>query len=221
MNLRDISQKLETELSKLFERSRLGIPEREDSRAFGAMIEKRVKQNWKNICSQCGVEPIPIPGKRTIYDFGFKIEGRIVGIDAKTKDLDSKKYSDGGICSVRNLLKFLVTDQGQFIIAEFGHKLSAKGAKKRDLEYIRLAPFTVLPARAYRIENLGTGQLRLDCTISDVWNEVAWSRDIKEFYSLFTDLAMQHYRKVGQVAQQRLKKMQGFQQSGYAQFKLK
>ena len=221
MNLRDISQQLEAELSKLFEELRSGIAAREDSRAFGAMIEDRIKRNWKSICSQCGVEPIPIPGKKTIYDFGFKMDGRIVGVDAKTKDVDSKKYSDGGICSVRNLLKFLVSDQGQFIIAEFGHKLSAKGAKKRDLEYIRVAPFTMLPARAYRIENLGTGQLRLDCTINEVWNEVAWSRDIKKFYNLFTVLAMQHYRKVGQVAQQRLKSMESFQQSGYAQFKLK
>ena len=42
MNLRDISQKLETELSKLFEELRSGIAAREDSRAFGAMIEHRI-----------------------------------------------------------------------------------------------------------------------------------------------------------------------------------
>ena len=49
----------------------------------------------------------------------------IVGIDVKTKDLDSKKYSDGGICAVGNLLKFLANDRGQFIIAELGHNQSA------------------------------------------------------------------------------------------------
>ena len=45
MNLRDISHKLEAELSKLFEELRSGIAAREDSRAFGAMIEHRIKQN--------------------------------------------------------------------------------------------------------------------------------------------------------------------------------
>jgi hypothetical protein len=221
MNLRDTSQKLETEFSKLFEELRSGIAAREDSRAFGAMVEHRIKKNWRSICLKCGVAPMPIPGKKTVYDFGFKIDGRIVGVDAKTKDLDSKKYSDGGICSVRNLLKFLVNDKGQFIIAEFGHKLSIKSAKKRDLEYVRVVPFTMLPAKAYRIENLGTGQLRLDCTINEVWDEIEWSRNIKEFYNLFAELAIKHYQKVGKVAQQRLKSMRAFQQSNHAQFKLK
>ena len=39
MDLRELCQTLETELSKLFEELRSGIAAREDSRAFGAMIE--------------------------------------------------------------------------------------------------------------------------------------------------------------------------------------
>lgn len=113
MNLRNISQKLEAELSKLFEELRSGIAAREDSRAFGAMIEHRIKQNWDGICSRCGWTPEDLPGRRTIFDFGFKIQETVVGIDVKTKDLDSTKYSDGGICAVGNLLKFLANDRGQ------------------------------------------------------------------------------------------------------------
>jgi hypothetical protein len=145
MNLRDISQKLEAELSKLFEELRSGIAAREDSRAFGAMVEHRIKQNWGDICSRCGFVPVELPGRRTIFDFGFKIEESIIGVDVKTKDLDSTKYSDGGICAVGNLLKFLANDRGQFIIAEFGHNQSGANAEARDLEYIRVAPFTALP----------------------------------------------------------------------------
>ena len=63
-----------------------------------------------------------MPGRRTIYDFGLLAEGQTIGIDVKTKDLDSKSYSDGGICAVGNLLKCLSNDNGQFLITEFGHK---------------------------------------------------------------------------------------------------
>ncbi len=175
MDLRDISQKLEAELSALFVELRTGIAAREDSRAFGAMIEHRIKQNWGDICSRCGFVPVEWPGRRTIFDFGFKVEERIVGIDVKTKDLDTTKYSDGGICAVGNLLKILANDRGQFIIAEFGHNQSRADSEARDLEYIRVAPFIALPVNAYRIENLGTGQVRLNYTINQVWDEIEWS----------------------------------------------
>jgi hypothetical protein len=105
VDLRDISQKIESELTTLFAELRSGIAAREDSRAFGAMIEHRIIVNWKGICSRSGFVPVDLPGRRTIFDLGFKIEGRIVGIDVKTKDLDSTKYSDGGICAVGNLLQ--------------------------------------------------------------------------------------------------------------------
>jgi len=182
------------------------------------MIEHRIKQNWEAICSRCGFVPVDLPGRRTIFDFGFKIEERMVGIDVKTKDLDTAKYSDGGICAVGNLLKFLANDRGQFIIAEFGHNESSVDSGARDLEYIRVAPFTCLPTNAYRIENLGTGQVRLNYTINQVWEEIEWARDINRFYDFFSDLAIQHYQRVGRDAQRRLEAIQASRQAGYVHF---
>ena len=191
---------------------------REDSRAFGAMIERRILDNWQGICERCGFTPVDLPGRRTIFDFGFTIENRIVGIDVKTKDLDTTKYSDGGICAVGNLLKFLANDKGQFIIAEFGHNQSSTTTDARDLEYIRLAPFILLPENSYRIENLGTGQVRLNYTINQVWDEIEWGREVKAFYDIFTDLAIKHYQRVGRDAQKRLQAIESFRRGGYAKF---
>lgn len=218
MDLRDISAKLEAELSKLFEELRSGMAAREDSRAFGAMIEHRIKQNWGDICSRCEFVPVDLPGRRTIFDFGFKVGDTIVGIDVKTKDLDTTKYSDGGICAVGNLLKFLANDRGQFIIAEFGHNQAGLDTEARDLEYIRVAPFTALPVNAYRIENLGTGQVRLNYTINQVWDEIDWERDMTRFYDFFTDLAILHYERVGRDAQKRIQAIEAFKTGGYARF---
>ena len=218
MNLRKISGAIEQELSKLFEELRSGIAAREDSRAFGAMIERRILDNWAAICGRCGFTPVDLPGRRTIFDFGFTVERCIVGIDVKTKDLDSTKYSDGGICAVGNLLKFLANDNGQFLIAEFGHNQSAAKTDARDLEYIRVAPFILLPQNSYRIENLGTGQVRLNYTINQVWDEIEWERDIRDFYDIFTDLAIKHYQRVGRDAEKRIKAIESFKRGGYAHF---
>jgi hypothetical protein len=218
MNLREISTAIENELVSLFDELRSGIAAREDSRAFGAMIERRILDNWQVICERRGFTPISLPGRRTIFDLGFSLEGRIVGIDVKTKDLDTTKYSDGGICAVGNLLKFLANDKGHFLIAEFGHNQSRTGADARDLEYIRVAPFTLLPQSSYRIENLGTGQVRLNYTINQVWEEIEWDRDIRIFYDIFTDLAIKHYQRVGRDAQKRIQAIEGFRRSGYERF---
>jgi len=218
MNLKDMSGKLEDKLGDLFEELRSGISAREDSRAFGAMIEKRITDNWDNICKELGYTAIARPGRRTIFDFAFQEEDSLVGIDVKTKDLDSTKYSDGGICAVGNLLKFLANDKGVFLLAEFGHNKSSEQSDKRDIEYIRVAPFIMLPQNAYRIENLGTGQLRLNYTINQVWDEIAWDRDIKEFYDLFVDLAIQHYQRVSRDALKRIAALEEFRKNGYKHF---
>jgi len=218
MNLREISGAIEKELITLFEELRSGMAAREDSRAFGAMIERRILDNWDAICKRCGFTPVDLPGRRTIFDFGFTVESQIVGIDVKTKDLDTTKYSDGGICAVGNLLKFLANDKGQFIIAEFGHNQSTTTTDARDLEYIRVAPFILLPQNSYRIENLGTGQVRLNYTINQVWDEINWNRDIKVFYDIFTDLAIKHYQRVGRDAIKRAEAIEAFRRSGYAKF---
>lgn len=218
MDLKAVSDQVEGKLSDLFEELRSGISEREDSRAFGAMIEKRITDNWERICTELDYTALDRPGRRTIFDFAFKDAGHLVGIDVKTKDLDSTRYSDGGICAVGNLLKFLANDNGVFLIAEFGHNKSAEQSAKRDIEYIRVAPFIMLPQNAYRIENLGTGQVRLNYTVNQVWDEIAWDRDITEFYDLFIDLAIVHYRRVSRDAMKRIEALEDFRKNGYKHF---
>ena len=132
--------------------------------------------------------------------------------------LDSTRYSDGGICAVGNLLKFLANDNGVFLIAEFGHNKSSEQSNTRDIEYIRVVPFIMLPQDAYRIENLGTGQVRLNYTINQVWDEIAWNRDITEFYELFIDLAIRHYQRVSRDAMKRIASLEEFRNNGYKYF---
>ncbi len=213
-----VSQDLENSLSSLFDELMSGIAEREDSRAFGAMVEQRITDDWTNICNDLGHASLDRPGRRTIYDFAFKTDGSIVGIDVKTKDLDSTSYSDGGICAVGNLLKFLANDNGIFLIAEFGHNRSSNRSNTRDIEYIRVAPFVMLPQNTYRIENLGTGQVRLNYTLNQVWDEIEWDRDLIEFYDLFIDLATQHYRRVSRDAIKRIEALETFKKNGYRNF---
>lgn len=111
MNHNTICKLFESEISVLFQELNSGMAEREDSRAFGAMIERKITQNWSMLCEKLNCEPVSTPGKRTIFDFACKIDGTLFGFDVKTKDLDSKKYSDGGVCAVGNLLKFLANDK--------------------------------------------------------------------------------------------------------------
>ena len=218
INQKIYSNNIEGELTPLFEEIKSGIAAREDSRAFGAMIERRITDNWDTICSNLGFQSLPRPGRRTIYDFAFEADNRIVGIDVKTKDLDSTKYSDGGICAVGNLLKFLANDNGVFLIAEFGHNKASSKSDARDIEYIKVCPFVLLPKDAYRIENLGTGQVRLNYTINQVWDEIDWDRDITGFYDIFIDLAINHYRRVSKDAARRITALEEFKARGYRNF---
>lgn len=45
MNFKNIASQVENELILLFEELRSGLAAREDSRAFGAMIEKKISLN--------------------------------------------------------------------------------------------------------------------------------------------------------------------------------
>jgi len=87
--LKDMADRIEVKLCDLFEEVRSGISAREDSRAFGAMIERRITDNWDRICNELGYTAIARPGRRTIFDFAFQEAGSLFGIDVKTKDLDS------------------------------------------------------------------------------------------------------------------------------------
>ena len=161
------------------------------------MIEKRITDNWENVCTKLVFDSMPIPARRTIFDFAGRIEGVIHGFDVKTKDLVKTSYSDGSVCAVGNLLKFLANDKGVFIVIEFGHNVSRETKKGRDLEYIRICPFHLLPADTYRVENLGTGQARLNYSVHQVWDEIDWKRDTTTFFDRFTELAIKHYERVG------------------------
>lgn len=196
MNYKAISEQFEERIAALFDELRSGMAEREDARAFGAMVEKRITQNWERICQELGYEAVSIPGRRTIFDFACKIDGVLCGFDMKTKDLDTTKYSDGGVCAVGNLLKYLANDKGVFLIVEFGHNKSGEKSDARDLEYIRVAPFHALPKDCYRIENLGTGQVRLNYTINQVWGEIDWERPYQEFSDIFYHQTLNHHRRM-------------------------
>lgn len=219
MHYEKISEKIALEIEGLFEELRSGISAREDSRAFGAMIEKRITENWETVCSNLSYEAIELPGSRTIFDFACNIEKKLFGFDVKTKDLDSRSYSDGGVCAVGNLLKFLANDKGVFMIVEFGHDKSTTKNSSRDIEYIRAAPFHCLPENTYRIENLGTGQVRLNYTINQVWNEIDWNRSYNDFFDIFCDLAITHYKRVSADAEKRIKSIEQFKDGGYQNFR--
>lgn len=218
-NYKAISQKIESGLDLLFDELRSGLAAREDSRAFGAMIEKRIVSNWNSICKKLGYDPIELPGRRTIFDFACRIDGVLFGFDVKTKDLDTARYSDGGVCAVGNLLKYMANDKGVFMIVEFGHNEASTGKDARDIEYIRVAPFHTLPQDTYRIENLGTGQVRLNYTINQVWDEIEWERTFHNFFDIFSDLALTHYRRVKSDAEKRIGSINEFRRNKYATFK--
>ncbi len=220
MDYKLLSENIETSLEELFDELRSGISAREDSRAFGAMIEKRITDHWDKICNKYGYQPVPIPGRRSIFDFACKVNGKLIGFDVKTKDLDKTRYSDGGVCAVGNLLKFLANDKGIFMIVEFGHDKSTD-QQGRDLEYIRVAPFHVLPKTIYRIENLGTGQVRMNDTLNDVWENIEWQRSYSEFFDLFCDLSTQHYNRVKADADKRIESISTFKKNDFAHFKFK
>ena len=221
MDYKKISLTIEKKVEALFDELRSGIAEREDSRAFGAMIEKRITQNWIKICEDLGYEPLIIPGRRTIFDFACKIDGHLFGFDVKTKDLDKTSYSDGGVCAVGNLLKFMANDKGVFVIVEFGHNKSGTKNESRDIEYIRIAPFHILPSNTYRIENLGTGQVRLNYTVNQVWDEIEWKRSYPEFFDIFCDLALIHYKRVSADAEKRIESILEFKKNKYEHFTFK
>lgn len=89
----------------------------------------------------------------------------------------------------------------------------------RDIEYIRIAPFHILPNDCYRIENLGTGQVRLNYTLNQVWKELSWERTYPDFFAMFCDLATTHYARVMSDAKSRIKSIQEFKTNGYKYFK--
>lgn len=117
-----------------------------------------------------------------------------------------------------NLLKFLANDRGVFLIVEVGHNRGSMTTDTRDISYILVAPFECLPANSYRVENLGTGQVRLNYSVNQVHDEIAWERSHTDFFDIFTDLAMAHYERVGRDATKRIDSLMAFRARGYRDF---
>jgi hypothetical protein len=193
------------------------VVEQPDSRAFGAYVEKRIKDEWKSLCLEWGTIYRPHPGRRTIYDVSFEFRDQVVGLDIKSKDLDSTRYSDGGICAISNLLRFLVRENSTFLLSEFGYKIDTGDVS---FAYVKTAPFQCLPFDIYRIENLGTGQIRLNYTIEEAWNKIEWDRTNEEFFKHFSQLCLAHYQRVAGDAKKRYKAIEAFIKSGFTEVKL-
>jgi len=88
----------------------------------------------------------------------------------------------------------------------------------RSLEYVKVAPFHLLPGEVYRIENLGTGQVQLNSNINEIFEEIDWERSLKGFFDIFVGLAIRHYEQVGRDAQKRIDAMNRFKDRGYMKF---
>ena len=52
MKPQKVSLDIEKQVEALFKDLRSGISAREDSRAFGAMIERRITENWERVCRE-------------------------------------------------------------------------------------------------------------------------------------------------------------------------
>lgn len=198
-----------------------GLPEREDSRAFGALIERTVIEARKTICQDLNMGCDTIPGKRTIYDFATKYNQTLFGFDIKTKDISKGKYSDGGVCSLANLIRFLVNQKGVFVIVEVAHSQSDEDSSKRVIEFVRTTPLHTIPVRFMRIENLGIGQLRLNKRTDDLMEHIDWNKDPNDFIKEFIPLVTEHFKKVSQKATDRIKAINNFKESGFTNFKIK
>jgi hypothetical protein len=219
-SVRELCGRVTDHLTRLFARKDNQFGVREDSRAFGSMVQKEVGDEWPALCTALGVRTGSGAGSRSIYDYAFETGTCVTGFDVKTKDLDARKYSDGGVCSVANLLSFMVNRKATLAIIEIGHAGSPHGGDLRSLDYIKVAPVHLLPVDCYRIENLGTGQLRLNYSLHQVYAEIAWDRGLDEFLEMFTDLAIRHYRRVGRDAEARARALERFRQQGFRQFSL-
>lgn len=193
---------------------------REDARAFGASLEKRVVEHWADLCRQQGWRAEPLPGRRTIYDIACEMDGLRVGVDVNTTDLDPGRYADGGICSVDNLLRFLAGREadrrGVLVVLELAHQSAPNNPQQRVVKSVTAAPLHTLPLDDFRIENLGTGQVRLNRLVADM--QPQWQRTTKDFLEGFVPLVKQHYDRVAADAQRRKAVLEDFERRGCTDF---
>ncbi len=198
------------------------LPAREDSRAFGGQAEKLIVDRWEAICAAENWVAVARPGRRTLYDLACRVGSTFYGVDVKTADADEAKYSDGGVCSVENLLRFLAgkdaTKTGTLIVLELTHEAISGRTDVRKVSSIIAAPLHCLPTADLRIENLGTGQVRLDRRIAEVVAEIEWDRSLGAFLKEFVAKAQSHYETVAAVATRRRDHLAAFAARAYRDF---
>lgn len=191
---------------------------REDSRAFGALVERRIVEAWPAICARVAAIADPIPGRRSVFDVSLRSGGNRFGVDVLTTDLDAGRYSDGGVCSVDNLLRLLTGGETTLVLLEVAHRASASH-DRREIASLVVAPIHVLPEETIRIENLGTGQVRLDETLAASWPGLDWNRAPAAFLEHFVEKAVVHYRRVITDAEARIANLRDLQSRGYVSFR--
>jgi hypothetical protein len=214
--LRELCQTIDETLTEFI--GMRDIAQQPDARAFGGYVEAAVLASWPDLCVVWCVAPLAHPGRRTIYDASFKAGDLVVGVDFRTKDLAKGRYSDGGICAVGNLLRWMVKERSTLLVTEFGYTIDDEIAA---FAYVATAPIHALPSETYRIENLGTGQLRLNASVRDILPTVAWDRTAEEFFEAFSGLCLTHYDRVRVGAAVRLAAVEDFVASGYTRISLK
>jgi hypothetical protein len=196
-----------------------GLLTQPDSRAFGGHVEKGIRDSWPRITAELDCHPEPTPGRRSIYDLACSTsDGGLIGLDIKTKDLADGRYSDGGVCSVANLLRWYQGASSTFVVAEFGHRLNPGVIA---FDYVVTAPFHILPPELYRIENLGTGQVRLNGSLANARDDFEWDRPLSTFLKLFCDLAAEHYQRVSDDALRRAGELNEYVASGFSGLRLR
>lgn len=196
----------------------MNLSEREDSRAFGAMVQRLIENRWSDLCSTLGYSYQPKPGVRSIYDIACQVNGEFMGIDIKTKNLDSGKYSDGGVCSVDNLLDFIVNKGNAFLILEVGHRKSDDDPSVRVVGHVKVVPIHCLPKESYRIENLGSGQVRLNKDLKEVEGQIEWRRTLHDFLRMFCPIIISHYNTVQKKSKLRMQSIKDFEHGGFRTF---
>ncbi len=196
-----------------------GLEAREDARAFGAAIERLVRDEWPSICANNGWVALDPPGKRDIGDVRCESHATELRVDVKTHDRDEGAYADGGVCSVDNFLRLLAgpADCGLLVVLEVTHE--SDGARGRKLVSVDAIALHCAPTALLRVENLGTGQVRLDERVRTLKESAQWNRTVTEFLAPFVALAKAHYDAVIDAASQRKSNLDEFVARGYRGFK--
>lgn len=167
------------------------LPRMPDSRAVGSAVQEELLDHWPELCGGWGATPEPTPGPKTMYDAALILDETFWGIDFTTKRLQEEGYSDGGVCSVADLFRFLVRTDGLFLVAQVRYTESDDST---DVDRVTVAPLHSLPIGDFSIANLGTGQVRLARAIDECSDEIDWDRTVVDFLSEFAVTAQDFYK---------------------------